>query len=170
MKSILVGLTALSTLACAQKTYLDRDKDNPNYYEGQGVPVTDNLSAGGIYHSFNITPQSGSATDAVVGLIESGVSLALNPGYYQPSTIGGTCIIGESTLSQVPCRHTLIELLDDSGKPVSTTSCNGSGQFAFYVKKDKSYGLRPADPRYSIASTDIPNGLKMGETVILHVK
>ena len=168
MKPTIFSILILLTSNCAQKKYLDRDINNPDYHEGTGIAVTDNVGVGGVSKSSNVTPLSYSTKDAMMGLIESGISLAAYPNYYKASTIRGSCVLGDSLLTQTPCRNLKIELIDESGKSVSAANCNEFGQFAFYVKKNKSYKLRLAESKYTLDSKDGGLDHRMGANIIVH--
>ena len=154
--------------ACATSKYHDRDRENPAYYEGTGIPITDSLSVGGLGRAGLQTPPvtGGSAAEA---LIESGISLAAYPDYYRSSTISGTCVIGDVPLEQVPCRHMQIQLVDANGTVVGTTETNDSGLFAFRVIKEKVYFLRLANERYSLID-ERSGPLMMGANVVLRAR
>jgi len=167
-RPLIVSAFCLLMCACATSKYHDRDRTNPAYYEGTGIPITDNFSVGGLGRGDLQTPPvtGGSAAEA---LIESGISLAAYPDYYRPSTISGTCVIGDVPLEQVPCRHMQIQLIDAKGTVIGTTETNDSGLFAFRVIKEKVYYLTVASERYSpIDEKSAP--LMMGANVILRVR
>ncbi|HMN67813.1 MAG TPA: hypothetical protein PKC28_04665 [Bdellovibrionales bacterium] len=151
---------------CAKDHYHDRATDDPRYHEGQGIPVTDSVGVGGKTKAYNITPTSGGAGAAAIGLIESGIALAAYPDYYKPSTISGVCLIGQERISQTPCRNIGLDLVDAAGKVVGSTTTDGNGHYAFYVKKDKNYTLKVTGDRYKPAR-EISKFLKMGARVEL---
>lgn len=167
-KLLIVPAFCLTICACSTSKYHDRDQENPAYYEGTGIPITDHFSVGGLGRANLQTPPStgGSAAEA---LIESGISLAAYPDYYRPSTISGTCLIGDVPLEQVPCRHIQVQLTDANGLVIGTTETNESGLFAFRVIKEKVYYLNIASERYSpIDEKSAP--FMMGANVILRVR
>ena len=115
---LIISVFCLFACACATSKY--RDRESPAYYEGTGIPITDNFSVGGLGRANLQTPPvtGGSAAEA---LIESGISLAAYPDYYRSSTISGTCVIGDVPLEQVPCRHVKVQVADAKGAVVGTT-------------------------------------------------
>ncbi|MBK7889782.1 MAG: hypothetical protein IPJ84_02735 [Bdellovibrionales bacterium] len=165
---LIISVFCLFACACATSKYHDRDRENPAYYEGTGIPITDSLSVGGLGRAGLQTPPvtGGSAAEA---LIESGISLAAYPDYYRSSTISGTCVIGDVPLEQVPCRHVKVQLADAKGAIVGTTETNDSGLFAFRVIKEKVYYLNVASERYSLID-EKSAPLMMGANVILRLR
>lgn len=155
--------------ACATEKSFDKDKTNPAYYEGTGVPISDSTAIKTPQSDPNtLPPQNNKAGDAVGGLIGSGATLAAYPDYYKTSTIRGTCLInGGSALENVPCRRVHMALLDEQGVVIGRTEANNSGQFAFFVKKDKTYHLKITDSQLIVAPTD-PISFSMGDEVTLH--
>ena len=165
---LIISVFCLFACACATSKYHDRDRENPAYYEGTGIPITDSLSVGGLGRADLQTPPvtGGSAAEA---LIESGISLAAYPDYYRSSTISGTCVIGDVPLEQVPCRHVKVQLADAKGAIVGPTETNDSGLFAFRVIKEKVYYLSVVSERYSLID-EKSAPLMMGANVILRLR
>jgi hypothetical protein len=164
--TITIMLFVLTFSACATSKYNDRDKTNPAYYEGTGIAVTDSAGVTGIDKNPNqLPPPDRGSKGATEGLVESAVSLATYPDYYKASTIRGTCIISsdELTFVSVPARHLHIALLDSGEKVVGQSETNDSGQFAFYVKRDKIYFIRILDQGYRLLGDKKP--LTMGSEV-----
>ncbi len=157
--------------ACATAHYHDRALNNPQYYEGTGIPVTDRFSVGSgagggtKLHTPPLNTGAGSATEAI---IESGISLFAYPDYYKPSSISGTCYFGSSILEHVPCHHVRVVLLDENLKAIGNTDTNDAGEFAFFVKKDKLYFLVLDDPRFTLAGTDRLGPFTMGAKIIMN--
>lgn len=164
------ALILIATLisSCASPKYHDREAKAPAYQEGSGVAISDQNTISGRNPPTKESAYSNSATNAVSGLLEAGIALAASPNYYKPSTIRGTCVIGEAALTQVPCRHLTIELRDAANVAVGETSTDESGQFAFYVKKAKIYRLQLATVSYQLTPEDAAKTYTMGATVVLH--
>lgn len=146
MKNLFILTLVLFALACATQKSYDRDKENPRYYEGMGIPLSDHVKIQpGSKSKMKTDPsQVNTKSVALEHLVHAGATWAMYPDYYHKSTISGTCMIQleNHPLAKAPCRNAEVVLIDSNEKVLGQTSLNNKGEFAFWVKKDKLYYLK----------------------------
>jgi hypothetical protein len=169
LSAFLLGfLLTILLAACSATSHADRDTKLPEYYAQKEAP----LGAPAIKPNQQ-TPYLNSSEEAITSLIATGFSLAAYPGYYRKSSITGKCVItveGSSSL-QTPCVNTEILLFSqgakEGAKELTRMTTNASGEFAFLVKRDKSYAITIDSPKYKLPNRRGP--VVMGDDVVLKV-
>jgi len=110
------------------------------------------------------------ASDANRNLAETGIVIPTNPDFYRPRTIRGICNIGgDGQMFGVPCRNLTIILNDAAGKEITRAQTADSGEFAFYVQKEKNYSISTDSSKYQFINA-FKRPLIMGDVVDLKIK
>ncbi|MEW6058151.1 MAG: hypothetical protein AB1540_16210 [Bdellovibrionota bacterium] len=155
LSTFFIGLTFSG---CGGERYLDREKNHPQYHEGNAAP-------GLLVPNTNVRVAA-DWTNALAAV--TAASLSANPEFYRKSTIGGRCILKSSASDRLglPCVNLVLVLSEVDGKEVSRRPTSQKGEFLFPVEKNKKYALAVASEKLKAAS-DLKGPFVMGDEVVL---
>lgn len=176
MKYQLIFILVL--VGCAGPGYFDRDRNSPVYQRGGDLILVPHIPVRSIISSRSKTEptetpvpstQELSQTQALSGLVLSGLSLATNKDYYRSSFLSGRCVCHSPKEKnfEIPCSNVNVILEDQKGRVVSR-HLSMDGTFSFPVSKKVQYKLRALSSHYKEMKAP-KSWYQMGDDVVLHL-